>query len=419
MRIQTEKRLRWGVLATLCWFFLSQAWKLVEDAIHGWINARIAEMSGMSDFSIQDAYPMLIVYGPAVFFMALAFGMVWGAYRLAWMGIPETTSNGTAFGRSLSPGKEGGATLDKQSERGRSPKIVILYDKIRDVERRSSGDGYNVKFRVYNDSDVRLEGGRVRIRTLEFFEGDRFKPYGHDLIDVPLSTREGGGEFDLPGGDEKSVYIATRGLEPGANIQLCYARPVPNTIPHKPAWRVGIRIIANNSPHKDATFELRVSADGSLVGTLLNDKETVNPIILAELETTVSPIGDFTPACAIRITNTGPELEGKCLVQIEKHGLEIHMPDPLTIRTEGQIRGTRTGRFTLSAGQTKVVPILYREPGHINHFRFIEEDGKHYSFTGDSAEFVVAIYGAATPTRVRIRLRVGEDWKVNSEMEYC
>ena len=118
----------------------------------------------------------------------------------------------------------------------------------------------------------------------------------------------------------------------------------------------------------------------SLVGTLLNDKETVKPIILAELETTVSKIGDFTPACAIRVTNTGPELEGKCLVQIENHGLNIHMPDPLVIRTEGQIRGKPTGRFTLSTGQPTLIPILFREPARINQFRFIGEDGKHYLF---------------------------------------
>ena len=101
MRIQTEKRLRYGVLGALGAFFLSFAWKLVEDAILGWINARIAEMSGTSDFSIQETYPVLIDYGPVVFLMALAFGTVWVTYRLARVGIPETASNGS---------------LDKQSE---------------------------------------------------------------------------------------------------------------------------------------------------------------------------------------------------------------------------------------------------------------------------------------------------------------
>ena len=95
------------------------------------------------------------------------------------------------------------------------------------------------------------------------------------------------------------------------------------------------------------------------------------------------------------------------------------MPDPLVIRTERQIRGGRTGRFTLSRGQPKFVPILFQEPNRKNQFRFIDEDGSSYPFTGSSAEFVLAIYGAATPARVRIRLRVGTDWKINAELEDC
>ena len=152
---------------------------------------------------------------------------------------------------------------------------------------------------------------------------------------------------------------------------------------------------------------------------LINGRAVAAPIILAELETTVPRIGNFTPVCSIRITNTGPPLENKCVVQVEKHGLKIHMPDPLVVRTEGQIRNDRTGPFSLRAGQPKLVPIFFRDPGRINEFRFIGEDKNHYSFIGDSAEFEVAIYGAEHPTRVSVRLNVGEDWKIHAEMEYC
>ena len=144
-----------------------------------------------------------------------------------------------------------------------------------------------------------------------------------------------------------------------------------------------------------------------------------NPTITAELETIVSKIGDFTPALAIRITNTGPPLEGKCLVQIENHELKIHMPDPLVIRTEGQIRNKRTGPFTLRAGQPKLVPLFFRDSGRINEFRFIGEDKEHYRFVGDSGKFVAAIYGATSPTMVRIHFNVGKDWKIDAQMEYC
>ena len=90
---------------------------------------------------------------------------------------------------------------------------------------------------------------------------------------------------------------------------------------------------------------------------------STKPTILAKLETTVPKIGDFTPVCSIRITNTGPPLESKCLVKVEKHGLEIRMPDPLAVRTDGQIRNDRSGPFTLRAGEGKLVPIFFRDPG--------------------------------------------------------
>lgn len=145
----------------------------------------------------------------------------------------------------------------------------------------------------------------------------------------------------------------------------------------------------------------------------------LEPVILAELETVVAPIGDLTPACAIRVMNTGPELKEKCLAQIEDHALKMQMPDPFVIRTEGQIRDSRTGRFTLSAGQTELIPILFRVPAHLGHFRFIDVNGKNYDFVGDSAEFVVAIYGAHNPTKVSVRFDGGQDFKPNFEMEYC
>ena len=229
-----------------------------------------------------------------------------------------------------------------------------------------------------------------------------------------------------PDGSHCRLEFATRGLGPTESIQICYARPAPNTIPHKPVWRVGIRVVAYNNPALDAVFQLRVSVDGSLVGTLLNGGESAgnpelagNPLISVELVTDTPIIGDFVPVCAIRITNTGPELNGKCLVQLEDHEYTSQIPDPLVLRTEGQIRANRTGRFTLSAGQPKLVPVLYREQIRKNQFRFIGEDGTGYPFTDSSAKFVAAIYGAATPTRVRISLRIGPNWNVNAEMEVC
>lgn len=165
-----------------------------------------------------------------------------------------------------------------------SPKLVILHDKIRDTEWWPKHDGFNVKFRVYNDSDVRAEKVGGRIRTLEFLQEGEWRPYAHDFAGEPLATRIGKSEFDLRGGDEESVYIAKRSTRSGESIQLCYARHgIPNTISLKPAWRVGIRLVSDNAPHKDAVFQLRISDDGSLVGTLL-DGEPVEETCAAKAQ---------------------------------------------------------------------------------------------------------------------------------------
>ena len=122
-----------------------------------------------------------------------------------------------------------------------TPELLILHDKPRDTEPWPNIEGYSVKFRVLNDSDVSAKHVGARIRTLEFLERGEWRPYGHDYAEVPLATPERKPEFDLRGGDEESVYIARRSVKPGESIQLCYARDgIPNTIPLKPAWRVGI-----------------------------------------------------------------------------------------------------------------------------------------------------------------------------------
>lgn len=182
---------------------------------------------------------------------------------------------------------------------------------------------------------------------------------------------------------------------------------------------VSIQVSEKQIKESWPAMDTRLDRESALLLKLALRGPNREPIVLAELEMTVPKIGDFTPVCSIRIKNTGPPLEDKCLVKVEKHGLENHMPDPLVVRTEGQIRNDRTGPFTLRAGEPKLVPIFFRDPGRINEFRFIGEDKNHYSFIGDSAEFEVAIYGAEHPTRVSIRLNVGEDWKVHAEMEYC
>ena len=141
------------------------------------------------------------------------------------------------------------------------------------------------------------------------------------------------------------------------------------------------------------------------------------PDVSVELVSNPPYINDLLPVCAVRFTNDGPSLEGKCLVKIERHGIS-GIPDPLPVRTEGQIRGKRTGRFTLSHGEPKYIPVVFRVPATVGRHMFIGEDGEQYVFTGSSV-FNVAIYGADTPTKAQIRFDVGDNGKRSVTMEYC
>lgn len=248
----------WLGLSIIGWV----VWEVLKDAVAGWINKHLQLRWQMTDPAIQDY--LLFTWLPPIVLIAAFAAALWFVYRLGARAV--TTSNAPVIHDM--PAVEtlplGAAAL--------TPNLLILHDKLRDTEWWPSGDGFNVKFRVLNDSDVLAKKISSQIRTLEFLQEGKWRTYGHDYAEVPLATRDGKAEFDLRGGEEETVYIARRSVKRGERIQLCYARDgIPNTIPLKPAWRVGIRLVSDNAPRKDAVFELRVSSDESLVGTLLGD----------------------------------------------------------------------------------------------------------------------------------------------------
>lgn len=51
------------------------------------------------------------------------------------------------------------------------PKLLVRHEKIQDTEPWPENDEYNVKFRVYNDSDVPAKGVSGRIQDLQYLEG--------------------------------------------------------------------------------------------------------------------------------------------------------------------------------------------------------------------------------------------------------
>ena len=92
MRIQTELRARTGTVGVLAAGALWFLWELVKEAVFGFLNTSLAELFGMSDFTIQQAYPLLATYGPPVVLMSSVMVLVIWAYKLGGVETPISTS---------------------------------------------------------------------------------------------------------------------------------------------------------------------------------------------------------------------------------------------------------------------------------------------------------------------------------------
>lgn len=122
----------------------------------------------------------------------------------------------------------------------------------------------------------------------------------------------------------------------------------------------------------------------------------------------------YVQICTITVKNLEDEdLVQKCLVQLEAigEGRPMRMPLPLVLRTEGQIMGERTGRFNLSSGQTKKVPIIYAAAHRPLEWYLFDETGQEHHFVARDTEIVVAVYGGTKNCKAKIRIVVARpDW---------
>lgn len=110
----------------------------------------------------------------------------------------------------------------------------------------------------------------------------------------------------------------------------------------------------------------------------------------------------------VKVRNNSAQTLTDCLVQIEEisgyHPAGASLSLPLVIRTEGQLRGARTGRFILSAGQTKNIPVLYRRRNRRNERFVFDEGGIAYGLTDNAFRIVVCIYGGNSSARTDIEI---------------
>src|SRR5262249_3602697 len=123
--------------------------------------------------------------------------------------------------------------------------------------------------------------------------------------------------------------------------------------------------------------------------------------------------------CALTVRNAEPVDLAHCLIQAEKMlHRPAEMPWPLPLRTEGQIEGRRSGqRFSLSAGQPKTIPVLFRRPERRNEWFMFDEHGNQYFLPASSMDLYVGVYGGKKNTGVTIHIAVGPDWDTSCTID--
>jgi hypothetical protein len=93
------------------------------------------------------------------------------------------------------------------------------------------------------------------------------------------------------------------------------------------------------------------------------------------------------------------------------------MKMPATLRSAGQIQGNRPGRFKLSKGQRKPVPIFFAHARRKNEWFFIDEQGQKYPLTAQPTRVVLQIYGGKETQVVRIFIDTDAGWKPHPNLE--
>lgn len=136
--------------------------------------------------------------------------------------------------------------------------------------------------------------------------------------------------------------------------------------------------------------------------------------IAVGLNTASARIGEFVPVCSLVISNVGATDFGECFIEmIEFSGIvPQEMPMPFVMRTDDQIRSGERGRFSLSRGQKKIVPLAFRATIRANEWFLFDENGNKYFVPANPTKMIVRIYGGTAPGNALIYLDTDAGWNV-------
>lgn len=142
------------------------------------------------------------------------------------------------------------------------------------------------------------------------------------------------------------------------------------------------------------------------------------PSFEIDIDQTVVPHGGTERFLALTLANLEQsELRDRVLVKLEQLDATYDtFTLPLVLRTEAQMLEKRSGRFTLSSGETKRVPLLFRRPNRRNEWFMFDERGSHHFLGANEMTCVIAVYGGRQTARAQLHLTVGEDWAVSARL---
>ena len=125
-------------------------------------------------------------------------------------------------------------------------------------------------------------------------------------------------------------------------------------------------------------------------------------------------IDDYEAVCSLIVKNVGTSDLNGCLVEMTelsgRRPADLQMP--LTLRTDGQIRGHEHGHFQLLRGQERTIPLIFRLPRRANEWFFFDECARKYPLSANPTKMIVRIYGGASPGNALVFVDLDAGWKV-------
>ena len=99
-------------------------------------------------------------------------------------------------------------------------------------------------------------------------------------------------------------------------------------------------------------------------------------------------------------------MEGCCVVQVEKFSATpaATVPIPFVLRTDDNIREQRRGCFSLCSGQTKTIPVLFRNPRRKHEWFMFDEQGKAHYVPAQDGRITIGVCGVSRNVSIEVEI---------------